>query len=448
MSSAKEIKRAKDQLIVEEFKRRLQPDVNIHESKQKLGDELNRVAGLHGRSTNQKQKEFLIGCIKRLGYYNDTTEQVDEWKESTQFVGEDYAGSNSDTWKVFNESKTGTKEKVKQKPKKVINYDSDYSGSESDVIDYSSDYSDSDSDSESDSYSGPGVKRIAETFIPEPEIRESYSRKGETTLSNPYSFQGTFINSDNSRTYNRLAELEKYAITDKEMRNKKISDNISEILNNLNVDPDLYSSIKNSVLINYDNIVKYYTVGDNPNPFHLKSNTQSLKRGYIALMVINALRQHGQPVTDQEVVLAMALVPKFKYTTIADLPEAMNNVRLIFRGFNELNFKPPALPSKRLCGLYDIVEQSSPASLQTITNIIKKMISLRLFSNPPTDLEYAAVLYHVFYNLSNPRQKLTINGVQQNVTPELLAKYCQQSEQGSISRHNIMNKIKLILPNT
>ena len=118
----------------------------------------------------------------------------------------------------------------------------------------------------------------------------------------------------------RLTELQKRAITAEETEFAKIHEIMDNALNGILVDrTELLQSTKQTALKFYQEILNFYK-----NPLNeLKSNSKSVKKGYIALCVYFAL------LNNQIVIPKEKLVDYFDNTSLSDLPEAEKNMRVI-----------------------------------------------------------------------------------------------------------------------
>jgi len=174
--------------------------------------------------------------------------------------------------------------------------------------------------------------------------------------SNIYGFNRTFITPDTNQE-SRLVELQKRGISTEETELGKVSEIIEAALNKTKR-PDIDTSkIKEFALKLYQRILGYYRDG---NMYNLKSNSQTIKKGYIALVTWYSLINFQINISREK------LVSYFDRTILSDLFEPEKYMGLIFgedlpkRIFNlcGINNLPPDLIGK----IYKVLEQFENSS--------------------------------------------------------------------------------------
>jgi len=152
-----------------------------------------------------------------------------------------------------------------------------------------------------------------------PQIQEDYELAGPSNYTPVQSnYQRTFLQNDDSR----LSELQKRGITSEESEFAKVSEIIDTALSKLQhhkVNLDTVK-IKDYALKLYKEILDYYTSG---NIHQFKSNSQSIKRGYIALVLWYSLIQFQINISHEK------LISYFNKTLVHDLFESEKYIKII-----------------------------------------------------------------------------------------------------------------------
>ena len=225
------------------------------------------------------------------------------------------------------------------------------------------------------------------------------SSKKNFTQDDTYGFNRTFIGPGNDR----LSEIQKRGIHSEESKFNKVSEQIDTTLNVLlqnNINLDI-QSIKKTALNIYLNILRYYSEN---NPYNLKENKGSLKRGYIALALIYSIKYYNINISDKDIVYILGF-------NMSDLPNARKSIKNIFKNIKDYEFI--FLDNKKkLCML------PLPPELQDLVNKIMNSIGIY------TDEFMIASINYVCNKLYPSRVKILINQELTFVTYDILSKYC------------------------
>ena len=153
-----------------------------------------------------------------------------------------------------------------------------------------------------------------------PDEFETQKEWNPNVSTDIYGHSRTFIQA--GKNTERLTEMQKRAITAEETEFQKINEIMDNALNGILVDhPEILQNTKQTALKFYQDILNFYK-----NPLNeLKSNSKSIKKGYIALCVYYAL------LNNQIVIPKEKLVNYFDNTSLSDLPEAEKNMRIILQ---------------------------------------------------------------------------------------------------------------------
>jgi hypothetical protein len=208
----------------------------------------------------------------------------------------------------------------------------------------------------------------------------------------PYGFTRTFIQGPDSR----LTEIQKRGISYEETELSKVGETIDLALNKLKRDINI-ASVKEYALKMYQDILEYYRKG---NKYNLMSNTQSIKRGYIALVVWYSLINFQVNISREQ------LVKLFTKLTIADLFESEKYMKLIFKKLPELKHN--------LYGMESVLKDKIGNELiNTIFKVIEQ------FGNSP---KYTAAAVYFICSVSIHKGGVVPVKIK-GITLELLEKY-------------------------
>ena len=224
----------------------------------------------------------------------------------------------------------------------------------------------SDSDTSDSDTSGTSGSDVEPDYH---ELQPGYTESSSS--SNPYGFERTFIQ-DPTDKFKNLLELQKRGISTEESEFTKVSEIIDQVLNKIQrtkMDIDTVK-IKEFALKMYQEILNYYKT----NEYNFKSNSQSIKRGYIALVVWYSL------INSQINISRENLVSYFNKTIVADLFESDKYLKRIIS-------KLPTLRNN-LCGM----EQSLKDKIGT--DLLDKIF--KVIENFDSSPKYtAAAVYYI-----------------------------------------------------
>jgi hypothetical protein len=200
----------------------------------------------------------------------------------------------------------------------------------------------------------------------------------------------------------RLSELQKRGISSEESELNKVNNQIDSVLNvllqkNINMDT---VGIKQRALNMYQDIRTYYSEG---NPYNFKQIKGSLKRGYIALVII-----YSTNIPESDIIDILGI-------SISDLPEARKNIKRIFKDIPGYEFLLLKGKSK-FCNI-----PLPPEILNTVNGLINN------FSIFTKEFMVACINY-VCNKMYQKRIKILIDNEMKFVTYSLLEEYCGVSQ--------------------
>ena len=229
---------------------------------------------------------------------------------------------------------------------------------------------------------------------PDPEAGPGPS----TWAPGDYGYTRTFIDHPGSR----LAELQQRGITSEETEFNKVVEIMDAALHKIQQKhPDVpFQQVKIFANTEYQKLMRYYSSG---NVHNFKSNSQSIKRGYIAMIVWYALVEFGLVIQKDE------LIKYFPKVTIADLFEPGKYLKVILPSLPE--------PQKKLCGGME-TELKIRIGEQLVSKVFKV---LENFDNSP---KYTAAA--VYYICSVPIHKGGILPKKtKDITLDFLSSHCK-----------------------
>ena len=150
---------------------------------------------------------------------------------------------------------------------------------------------------------------------------------------------------------------------------------------------------------NYYNIKEYYSL----NEYRLKSNSGSVRRGYLVLCIFMAFKSLGIPKKINEII------PYIPNARLSDIPEAYKGFVKIFGIIQE--------STESFCGF-----PFTPESLNEINGYYKILLDNKVIRG--NDSEKAGLIYYYY---KNNNQKITY--------AEIL-KYCQNTSSASIGKYS------------
>jgi len=213
-----------------------------------------------------------------------------------------------------------------------------------------------------------------------------------------YGYSRTFIDNPGSR----LAELQQRGITSEETEFRKVVEIIDTALHKIqHKHPDVpFQNVKNFANTEYQKLMRYYSSG---NVHNFKSNSQSIKRGYIAMIVWYALVEFGLVIQKDE------LIKYFPKVTVAELFEPGKYLKVIFPSLPE--------PKKGLCG-----GMEADLKIRIGNELVAKVFKvLENFDNSP---KYTAAA--VYYICSIPIHKGGILPKKtKDITLDFLSSHCK-----------------------
>ena len=176
---------------------------------------------------------------------------------------------------------------------------------------------------------------------------------GDRTSTDTYGFNRTFIDSPDSR----LTELQKRGISTEESEFNKVAETIETALQKINKKfPDIpFEKIKEHALKMYQQITEYYI----DNVYSLKSNSQTIKKGYIALVLWYALIQFNVVLTREQLVgyfnsvlVSYLFEPdQYLHRIFTNLPKQKNNLCGMETTLKEI------IGEQLLHKIYEVIEQ-------------------------------------------------------------------------------------------
>jgi len=211
-------------------------------------------------------------------------------------------------------------------------------------------------------------------FLPQTSY-QSWSDIQTSSMTQQNTFARTFIgptDEDAEDKFKRMRQLQQWStVTAEEQRMYKEIELIDVILSSIQVDSE---SIRRMAINMMYNINEYYK----SNVFNMKINKGSLRKGYIVLSVYYSLMASGKH-------YSLSTLSTPIQASIADLPEARKNIKLIFSKSPEYSLIINESGDNTLCGL----AQTLPGELIQLVNKIK--IHTGLGTKPA---EIAAIVYY------------------------------------------------------
>lgn len=362
---------------------------------------LNTWSMTASKTNMRKQRNLLIDCISKHGYLSDyvpitlptevpqKTEEDELLDEAWGIMEQDqYDGSESDTgsnnWYVEEPDycyKCGTKLDSEDQRCRLCNL------------------------SETNTF----VQSIAE--------RESSS-------VDPYGFNRSFIGpvdggGGGGLNISRLTALQQRIMTSEEVEFNKVRDMYIDVLNEIpriKEEPDLVNKIVRTAMNMFLNLRLYYAEG---NSFHLGVYRASLRRGYIMMILLFAMKYSNLHV-DREYLVHLFSDKNTKYK-LFNLSQAEKNLKRIFARSQDYSFINETVPQDNtFCGMIDIIKQ-----VPGLYNKIKKVIDHGVFKNISNN-ETSAILYYLTNDKSivNDRTFIIVQGTKQRFTYEFIAQFC------------------------
>ena len=310
--------------------------------KQQLSQKLLEVLPKQRRTTDSKQRKFLISCIEDLGYIS----------QNLPGTGPGYL--------------PGPEPEPEPEP-------------------------------EPDQEQEPGYFPGTDDYL--------FLEQRPGARANIYGFERTFILDPNQDS--RLVELQKRGISTEESELSKISEIIESALGKISkIVPDInVERIKEFALKMYQHVLEYYRNG---NEYSLKSNSQSIKRGYIALVTWYSLINFKINISKEK------LVAYFDKTILSELFEPEKYMKMIFG--------EDSLPQSifNLCGINNL----PPEFTGTIYKVIEQ------FGNPSP--KYTAAAVYFVCSVSIHKGGVTTKKIK-GITLEFLERHCKVT-QSTISK--------------
>ena len=274
-------------------------------------------------------------------------------------------------------------------------------------------------------YFMPQTSSTEPVFNNSQEFKLSIQEQGQSSVD-PYGFNRTFINVD-SRSSDKLAELQKRGITYEETKFNKVKEHIESIitntLNSNKIDTDL-DKILQTALNLFLNIIIYY----NTNPFGFNEIKGSLKNGYIFLCVYYAFIFNGISINKEK------LISYCEKIRLQDIPDAEKNMKIIFHG------KLPS--SNNEDRLFKLFEKTLNIKNKDLKNTIKNVIEATKNVIPSTQLGLVSIIYFVCNEYYPFRVKINYKSKETFVTYSVLSDFFESFT--SVSVRKITDQLRKI----